>query len=137
MACKEPFRRLLAVISLIATLLMVLGVAPAQANVYRSFTTFAWSGARCITAQSSLVGNAAALGWATVCDDEAFAFHQINETVVQSGQWVGVKIPLTGQGHVDCQAWLGPANGLMSVYARDSADSSLGSGEADCLRQVP
>ncbi len=80
-------------------------------------------------------GNYTALTWTTVCPGGGF--YQINETQVQSGQWIGVKIPLTGQTHVTCTAWLGPHGGLMSSYANDTADSSLGSVEADCLRQVP
>ncbi|KMV23318.1 hypothetical protein ACT16_06475 [Mycobacterium heckeshornense] len=113
----------------------MLAVAPAHATVYRSFTTFSWSGGPCIKALSPDVGNYTALTWNTVCPGSGF--YQINETLVQSGQWVGVRIPLTDQSHVTCTAWLGPQGGPMSVYASDSADSGLGSGEANCLRQVP
>ncbi len=114
---------------------LTLTVATAHATVYDSFTTFTWSGAQCVKTLSPEVGNYTALAWATVCADDGF--HQINKMQVQSGQWIGVKIPLTGQTHVTCTAWLGPQGGLMSSYANDTADSSLGSGEADCLRQVP
>jgi hypothetical protein len=81
------------------------------------------------------IGNLTVLTWNTVCPGANF--YQINKRLVPSGQWIGVKIPITGQTHVTCTAWLGPQDGLMSVYATDSADSNLGSGEADCLRQVP
>jgi hypothetical protein len=114
---------------------LMLTVATAHATVYNSFTTFSWSGAQCIKTLSPEVGNYTALTWATVCPGGGF--YQINETQVQSGQWIGVKIPLTGQTHVTCTAWLGPQGGLMSSYANDTADSSLVSGEADCLLQVP
>lgn len=114
---------------------LMLTVATAHATVYNSFTTLSWSGAECIKTLSPEVGNYTALKWATVCPGGGF--YQINETQVQSGQWIGVKIPLTGQTHVTCTAWLGPQGGPMSSYANDTADSSLGSGEADCLRQVP
>lgn len=114
---------------------LMLTTATARATVYNSYTTFSWSGARCIKTLSPEVGNYTALTWATVCPGGGF--YQINETQVQSGQWIGVKIPLTDQTHVACTAWLGSQGGLMSTYANDSADSGLGSGEADCLRQVP
>jgi hypothetical protein len=114
---------------------LMLTVAPAHATVYDSFTTFTWSGAQCVKTLSPEVGNYTALAWATVCADGGF--HQINKMQVQSGQWIGVKVPLTGQTHVSCNAWLGPQGGPMSSYANDTADSDLGSGEADCLRQVP
>ncbi|MCV7401299.1 hypothetical protein H7K24_14170 [Mycobacterium fragae] len=114
---------------------LMLAVAPAHATVYRSFTTFSWSGGPCIKALSPDIGNHTALTWDTVCPGGGF--YQINETLVQSGQWIGVRIPLTDESQVNCTTWLGPQGGLMSVYANDSADSNLGSGEADCLRQVP
>jgi len=84
----------------------MLTVAPAHASVYHSFTTFSWSGAQCAKTLSPEVGNATALAWDTVCPGSGF--YQINETQVQSGQWIGVKIPLTGQTHVTCTTWLGP-----------------------------
>ena len=107
----------------------MLGVAPAHARVYRTFTTFSWQGTPCVTVESPIIGNT------EVCTDGGF--FQINETVVQSGQWIGVRIPLRGQTYIGCATWLGPDGGLQSVFASDSAESSLGPGEADCLRQVP
>lgn len=114
---------------------MMLTVPTARAAVYDSFTTFNWTGAPCVKTLSPQVGNYTALAWATVCADGGF--HQINKMQVQSGQWIGVKIPLTGQTQVACNAWLGPQGGLMSSFATDTADASFGAGEADCLRQVP
>ncbi len=106
--------------------------APAHAGVYTSFTTFSWSGKPCVDFESPLIGNA------SVCDGNGqFGFHQINETVVQSGQWIGARIPLSDQRKVGCTVWLGPVGGLSSVYANDEADASLGAGEANCLRRVP
>ena len=122
-------KRLLATLALVFTQLTTPVAAPAQASVYKSFTTFSWSGKPCVTVESPVIGNT------TVCSRDGF--FQINETIVQAGQWIGVRIPLDGQTHVECAAWLGPAGGLQSMYAHDSADSSLGAGEADCLRHVP
>ena len=125
----RTLKRTLKSLPLTLALLAVLGVAPAHAQVYRTFTTFAWQGTPCVTVESPIIGNT------EVCDSDGF--FQINETVVQSGQWVGVRIPLTGQTYIGCSAWLGPDGGLQSVFAKDSAESALGAGEADCLRQVP
>ena len=127
----KTLKRVLAALPLAVVLLTVLGVSPAHARVYRSFTTFSWSSRPCVAFESPVIGTA------TVCSSGGFGFHQVNETVVQSGQWIGVRVPLAGQDHVECAAWLGPDGGMQSIYARDSADSSLGTGEADCLRQVP
>lgn len=114
---------------------LTLAAAPAHATVYQSFTTFSWTGAPCVQTLAPVIGNYTTLAWNSICPGAGS--HQVNETLVQSGQWIGVRISLTGQTHVACTTWLGPQGGLMSVYVSDSADSSLGSGEADCLRQVP
>ncbi len=114
---------------------LIAAAIPAHATVYNSFTTFSWSGTSCATATSPVIGNYGMLSTSTVCPGSGF--YQINETLVQSGQWIGVRIPLTGQSQVSCTVWLGPTRGLMSAYASDSADGSLSSGEADCLRIVP
>jgi hypothetical protein len=131
----KTLKRLLVALAAALTLGSGLAVAPAHAAIYNSFTTYSWTGTSCISSESPVIGNPAALTSSTVCPGAGF--YQINKTVVQSGQWIGVKIPLSGQNRIECTTWLGPAGGVMSVYATDSADASMGSGEADCLRQVP
>jgi len=125
----KTIKRLAAAIPLTIALLAGLGVAPAHARVYRTFTSISWWGQPCVAVDAPVLGNT------TLCPGSGF--FQINETVVQSGQWIGVRIPLAGQTHVECAVWLGPDGGMQSIYAHDSADASLGAGEADCLRQVP
>lgn len=124
--------KIVAILALVGSLQCGINPPVAQASVYNTFTTFSWAGRPCVAFQSPLIGNA------TVCDGNGtFGFHQINQTVAESGQWIGVKIPLADQANVQCTVWLGPTGGLMSPYAKDGADSSLGSGEADCLRRAP
>jgi hypothetical protein len=109
-------------------LVAALFTAPdANAVVRHATTTIHWTGAQCATVVSPVIGNYSQLTAETVC---GAGFHNFTQ-IVQPGQWIGAKVPLTGQSSVDCVVILdGVTQGV------DYAVASQGSGEANCLRMV-
>lgn len=123
-------RWLLVMVALGWSLGATLFTAPsAHANTYSSSTSFYWSGPVCITTLSPQVGNYWVNGWDRTCSAVgAGGFTQI----VATGQQIGILIPL--QGGVRFASCSVSLNGVL-VWS-DSADASLGSGEANCSRTV-